>query len=273
VRTPESLRRALGVARVHLVPHHPLKNRHAQLYEVVQRNPFSLFSESMRALYRNQVAGLGPVGAVAVTSARPHDGKTSLSLALAQAASQAGRRVVVVDTDFRQARIDKLFDLVGQPGLADWIAGEATLDTIVYHAPDTEAVPFALVPAGRLTSAALDRFNVDALVELMAGLSPHFDLIVLDTPPLLALSDARVACAAASRVLFVARWGHTTDRDLEAVADIAPIDHTRFACVMTDVDLRKAASSGFHDAYRNYRASQHYYDEQAGLGTGLGTAR
>ncbi|AWK89265.1 exopolysaccharide biosynthesis protein (plasmid) [Azospirillum thermophilum] len=256
IRTPDAVRRILGVAGVHILPHHSTRGVHGRLYELFQRHPFSLFSESLRALFRNHLADLGPVGSIAVTSARPQDGKTSLSLAVAQVASQAGRRVVVVDTDFRRSRIDGLFNLSAKRGLSDWIAGEAALDEIVHSADD---VPFDVVPAGRLMSETLDRFNVDCLVHLMAGLSPRYDLVVFDTAPALAVSDARIVCAAASRVLFVTRWGHTTASDLQAVADLGPIDHEKFVCVMTDVNLKKAASRGYQGPYSSYVATRKYY--------------
>lgn len=258
VRAPDTLRRILGVGAVHIVPHHPVKRRTGRLYDVFQRHPFSLFAESMRALFRNHFSDLGPVGAIAVTSARPQDGKTSLSLAVAQVASQAGRRVVVVDTDFRRSRVDHLFNLSGQAGLADWLAGKATLDEIVYGADE---VPFALVPAGSPSPETLDRFNLDAVQQLMAGLSTRYDLVVFDTAPALAVSDARIVCAAASKVLFVTRWGHTTAGDLQGIADLGPIDHSKFVCVMTDVDLKKAAARGYSGPYRNYVATKKYYNE------------
>ena len=256
IHTPEAIRRILGVGTVHIVPHHTDRGAKGRLYKIFQRHPFSLFSESLRALFRNHLADLGPVGSIAVTSARPQDGKTSLSLAVAQVASQAGRRVVIVDTDFRRSRIDGLFDLSAKKGLSDWIAGEASLDEIVHTSDD---VPFAMVPAGRLMSSTLDRFNVDCLVHLMAGLSPQFDLVVFDTAPALAVSDARIVCGAASKVLFVTRWGHTTASDLQAVADLGPIDHEKFVCVMTDVNLKKAASKGYQGPYNSYVATRKYY--------------
>lgn len=260
VRTPDALRRSLGVNGVHVVPHHLGARRKTLLHQVFQAHPFSLFSESMRALYRNHLSDVGPVGAIAVTSARPRDGKTALSLTVAQVASQAGRRVVVVDTDFRRPRVDELFGLTGRAGLSDWIDGTATLDGIVQY-PD--GVPFAVIPAGRLAPTTLDRFNVPCVEDLMAALSPHFDLVVFDTAPVLAVSDARVVCAAAAKVVFVSRWGHTTAGDLQAVADIGPIDHSRFVAVLTDVDLKKAASRGYSGPYKTYMASRHYYGMRA----------
>ncbi|WP_448207200.1 GumC family protein [Azospirillum sp. sgz302134] len=256
IHTPDAVRRILGVGTVHIVPHHSDRGAKGRLYKIFQRHPFSLFSESLRALFRNHLADLGPVGSLAVTSARPQDGKTSLSLAVAQVASQAGRRVVVVDTDFRRSRIDGLFDLSAKKGLSDWISGEAMLDEIVHT---SDEVPFAMIPAGQLNSMTLDRFNVDCLVQLMAGLSPSFDLVVFDTAPALAVSDARIVCGAASKVLFVTRWGHTTANDLHAVADLGPIDHDKFVCVMTDVNLKKAASKGYQGPYNSYVATRKYY--------------
>ncbi|CAO3431687.1 GumC family protein [Azospirillum doebereinerae] len=258
IRTPETVRRILGVGNVHIVPHHSTRGARGRLYQIFQNHPFSLFSESLRALFRNHLSDLGPVGSIAVTSARPQDGKTSMSLAVAQVAAQAGRRVVVVDTDFRRSRIDGLFNLSAKKGLSDWIAGTATLDEIVHSSDD---VPFAMIPAGDLMPETLDRFNVDGLVHLMAGLSPHFDLVVFDTAPALAVSDARIVCGAASKVLFVSRWGHTTASDLQAVADLGPIDHEKFVAVMTDVNLKKAASRGYEGPYNSYMATRKYYGD------------
>lgn len=260
IRTPETVRRILGVGNVHIVPHHSTRGARGRLYQIFQNHPFSLFSESMRALFRNHLSDLGPVGSIAVTSARPQDGKTSMSLAVAQVAAQAGRRVVVVDTDFRRSRIDGLFNLSAKKGLSDWISGTATLDEIVHG---SDEVPFAMIPAGRLMPETLDRFNIDGLVHLMAGLSPHFDLVVFDTAPALAVSDARIVCGAASKVLFVSRWGHTTASDLQAVADLGPIDHSKFVAVMTDVNLKKAASRGYEGPYNSYMATRKYYGDNS----------
>ena len=264
VRTPDTIRRILGVGSVHIVPHHSTKGMTGGLYQIFQRHPFSLFSESLRALFRNNLADLGPVGSIAVTSARPSDGKTSLSLAVAQVASQAGRRVVVVDTDFRRSPMQGLFNLSADKGLSDWIGGEAALDEIVHS---SDEVPFAMIPAGKLMSSTLDRFNVDCLVHLMAGLSTRYDLVIFDTAPALAVSDARIVCGAASRVLFVTRWGHTTASDLQAVADLGPIDHEKFVCVMTDVNLKKAASQGYDSPYNSYAATRKYYGDPTNLRT------
>lgn len=250
VRGPEDVRRLLGAASVHLVPRPDVGNRHAQLFQIFRSHPFSLFSESMRALFRNRLDDIGPVGAVAVTSARPQDGKTALSLALAQAAAQGGRRVVVVDTDFRRSRIDSLFHFDTKPGLADWLAGNAVLEDIV-QTPDD--VPFAIIPAGHLASTTLDRFTGEAVTQLINGLSARFDLMVFDTAPALAVADARIVCAAASKVVFVARWGHTTAADLRAVAELGPIDHSRFVCVLTDVNVKRMASGYYGTPYAAHR--------------------
>ncbi|WP_199230917.1 polysaccharide biosynthesis tyrosine autokinase [Azospirillum sp. TSO5] len=258
IRTPDAVRRILGVGTVHIVPHHSTRGTRGRLDQIFQNHPFSLFAESMRALFRNHLADMGPVGSIAVTSARPQDGKTSMSLAVAQVAAQAGRRVVVVDTDFRRSRIDGLFNLSANKGLSDWISGTATLDEIVHNSEDA---PYAMIPAGRLMSETLDRFNVDGLIHLMAGLSPHFDLVVFDTAPALAVSDARIVCGAASKVMFVSRWGHTTASDLQAVADLGPIDHSKFVAVMTDVNLKKAASRGYQGPYNSYVATRKYYGD------------
>jgi polysaccharide biosynthesis transport protein len=244
VRGPEDVRRILGAASVHLVPRPDAGNPHAQLFQIFRTHPFSLFAESMRALFRNRLDGLGPVAAVAVTSARPQDGKTALSLALAQAAAQGGRNVVLVDTDFRRSRLDTLFKFGTKPGLSDWLAGEATLEDIVQTPPD---VPFAVIPAGRLGSDTLDRFTGEAVTQLINALSARFDLMLFDTAPALAVSDARIVCAAASRVVFVTRWGHTRASDLRAVADLGPIDHARFVCVLTDVNVKRLAG-GYYGA-------------------------
>jgi len=265
VRSPEAIRRTLGITNIHVVPHHNVRSRRAaRLYEIFQTQPFSLFSEAMRALFRNHLSDVGPIGSIAVTSARPRDGKTSLTLATAQVAAQAGRRVVVVDTDFRRSRIDDLFGMSGKVGLSDWIAGNVSLDEIVHESSE---VPFAVIPAGKLISSTLDRFNVDCLIDLMAALSPRYDLVIFDTAPVLAVSDARVVCAAASKVLFVARWGHTTQGDLNGVADIGPIDPAKFVCALTDVNLKKAASRGYEGPYRNYMATRKYYGEPTRLRT------
>jgi hypothetical protein len=61
--------------------------------------------------------------------------------------------------------------------------------------------------------------------------------------------------------MFVSRWGHTTASDLQAVADLGPIDHSKFVAVMTDVNLKKAASRGYQGPYNSYMATRKYYGD------------
>ncbi|MGI9450218.1 MAG: hypothetical protein ACR2QH_06230, partial [Geminicoccaceae bacterium] len=113
--------------------------------------------------------------------------------------------------------------------------------------------------SGELTHP--DRWNTQTIRELLETLQERFDTVILDTPPVAALADPLLVAAESSMVLFVTRWQHTK---LNYVREMIPklVERTpRVELILTDVDLKRAASQGFKTPMEYYKDTAAYYTE------------
>jgi capsular exopolysaccharide synthesis family protein len=212
--------------------------------------PFSLFAEQIRAL---QTAlgrcGAGAPGAgrvIAVTAARPGEGKTTLTIALARALAASGRRVVAVDGDLRQPSFDPAFGLGGVPGLTDHLAGLAGIDDIIFL--DTQST-LAVIAAGGQAQAAFSLFSSAAAPQFLDELRRRYDIVLLDVPPAFALAEGRVLARLADAALLCVRWGDTPRRVVAAaIALLREAEVKLVGAALTRVDARAQRRSGFPDA-------------------------
>jgi capsular exopolysaccharide synthesis family protein len=148
---------------------------------------------------------------IMVTSAAAREGKTSFSTALARFLAMSGRRVLVIDADFRRPRLAGAFGLVERADTQNVIHGTVSLAEGVQADPRSGAhVLTALAEPGALHSH-LQGPGWDALV---ARAREQYDVVILDTPPVAAASDAGVIGACADVNLFLVRWGRSTQSDI-----------------------------------------------------------
>jgi len=237
-RSGADLRAATGLTCLALVP-----ETHLPTNAPVDA-PFSLFSEQMRALR----TGLALTGSrvIAITAARPGEGKTTLTIALGRALAAAGLRVVAIDGDIRQPSFDPVFSSGGAVGLTDLLAGLAGLDDILQR---DSLTPLQVIDGGTQGRDALSLFLSPALPDLLEKLRDRFDVVLLDVPPVFALAEARVLARVADSALFCVRWAHTPRRVVRAaVAMLREANVNLSGAVLTRVNAAKHGRSGFADA-------------------------
>ncbi|PWC32983.1 polysaccharide biosynthesis tyrosine autokinase [Azospirillum sp. TSO35-2] len=144
---------------------------------------------------------------IMLTSSVAGEGKTTLVVALAAFLADAGRRVVVVDCDTRRPTVHRLLGDERPPkGLSDLLDGDATLDQVL-TLDDRRRV--AVIAAGRPTDRPQTMLGSQAMLSLLVELSERYDVVILDTPPVLSVSDALILAPLADRVLYVVRWART----------------------------------------------------------------
>ncbi|PWC89385.1 protein tyrosine kinase [Azospirillum sp. TSH100] len=144
---------------------------------------------------------------VMLTSSVAGEGKTTLAVALSAFLADIGRRVVIVDCDTRRPAVHRLLGGVRPPkGLTDLLEGDATLDQVV-HIDDRRRV--AVIAAGRPVDRPQILLGSKAMLSLLVELAERYDVVVLDTPPVLSVSDALILAPLADRVLYVVRWART----------------------------------------------------------------
>jgi capsular exopolysaccharide synthesis family protein len=173
---------------------------------------YSPVAEAYRTLRTNLLCSpAGPtLRSLVVSSPAGGEGKTTIAANLAITMAQQGMRVLLVDCDLRRAQVHKLFRLEREPGLKEVLLGELPLASAVRP---TETAGLEILAAGGLPKVSpSDLLSSPALAELVERATADYDLVLFDTPPLLALSDAALLGRLTDGVLLVLRAGQT-DRD------------------------------------------------------------
>jgi succinoglycan biosynthesis transport protein ExoP len=174
--------------------------------------PLSHYAEQVRTLRMGvQMADVDdPAKVVLITSSVPGEGKSTIALSLAYSALKAGLRTVVIDGDLRHPSLSRFFGLEKGPGLVDLLAGTLGVEqTIVSRDGIT------IVPAGSKSQNPPDLLGSARMKALVEKLRQNFDYVIIDTPPVGPVIDAKVAMALADKVIFMVRW-QVTPREMVA---------------------------------------------------------
>ncbi len=181
---------------------------------MVQRQ-MSAFTEAFRVLRTTLLfaAGQPKTQVVAITSALPGEGKTTVSLCLARVSALSGQRVLLIDCDLRRRSVKEVLDIEPDLGLLQVLSGEATWRQAIYL---DEASGMCVLPVSGSGFTPKEIFGAEDMSRLIAELRGSFDLIVLDCAPVLAVAETRVAAAKADAVVLVSRWQKTPMRAVRA---------------------------------------------------------
>lgn len=225
----------------------------------------SAFAEAIRTI-RTALLLAGekssPLRTVMTVSAQPGEGKTSTSLSLAVQSNHSGRPTIVVDCDMRRAMLDSYIGTKHDTGLADYLAGQAELGAII-HIDDATGTPF--IPAGTRPANPSDLLASPRMDQMLTRLKTQFDLVILDTPPLLAVSDSLAMARKVDGALLMISWARTR-RDVVASA-LQMMQRTGgnvIGAVLTNVDTRRHAQYDYADSgYYYSRVYRGYYSKAA----------
>ncbi len=259
-RSTVQLESILGVPALGFIPRVTGMRRSGRRPEdLVQERPGSPFAEMLRSLHTSiLLARTEPDQKVVLTtSAVPNEGKTTFVLSLARMVAGSGQRVLLIDCDVRRPSVHESMSVQNDRGLVDYILDGLTLHDVV-HKDETTGVDF--ITSGRLThdSAALFRSNrMSFLLDRVRG---QYDLVLLDSPPVLPLSDARILAGVADLCVFAVRWRETS-RNLAASA-LKQLRESRAniaGVVLTQVDVKQNAKQGYGDTWSYYGKFKQYY--------------
>ncbi len=175
-------------------------------------DPESPFSEALRSLRTSMLLSFGNEGhrVILVTSSVPGEGKTTLATNLATSLAQQGKRVLLVDADLRRPRLHTLFDIPNTFGLGNMLLHERPeAETIASLQPISDVPGLTVLPAGSAKGSPAEMLGSDTMGNFMAACKQHFDYVVLDSEPMLPVTDAMVLLPVADQVLLLARQGVT----------------------------------------------------------------
>lgn len=258
--TTEDVERRLGQNALGIVPTiASVQSKLLTAPAAVVETPSGAFAESIRSLRRSiQYASDGPVQSIAITSALPKEGKTTLALCLARSIAINGTRVVLVDCDLRQRGVTRLAGAEGdKPGLVDVLRGTVPLEDALLV---DEASGAFLLPQPSHPGDVGDLLVGPAMDALLVELRRHFGQVILDTAPVLPVADTRVLATKVDALVFAARWRSTSDHAVKAALRLLPPRLSNISgIVLTRVDMRRQARFGYGDASFYYRAYKGYY--------------
>ena len=260
MRSAKQVETTLGLPSLSLVPRLDRLRRNQKPHQYMLAKPLSAYTESMRALYTSlQLSNVDrPPQVVLVTSSLPQEGKSTLALSLATfATNSSGRRVLLIDCDLRHPSVHRDLGTKPTQGLVEYMAGERALDEVIVK---DEASGLDYLPICRQTSNPTDLLGSQKMKLLMAELRGRYDFIVIDSAPLLGVTDSKMAALNADKVLFAMRWDKTgKDTAINALAHLREAKASVAGVVLTMVDVRKHASYGYGDVGQYYGKYQKYY--------------
>jgi capsular exopolysaccharide synthesis family protein len=239
-------------------------NGHEKRIELVaQHLPKSQMSEAFRALRTSLLLSQAghPPQVILVTSALPREGKTTAAANLAVTLAQLGDRTLLIDADLRKPGVGRLLNLTDgkYAGLSSFLAGVSSLDSVTVPHP---AIPnLVAIPTGPLPPNPADLLSSHKLADAIRQLRTQYKFIVIDSPPIMAATDAVIVSVQADGVLLVVRSGETPKEAFTRARDLL----TSVKCHLLGVVLNAVDSSApdYYYSYRYYPYSYGYGPQEA----------
>lgn len=209
----------------------------------------SAISEAFRKLRTNLqfLAVDNPPRAIVITSSMPAEGKSTTAINIALALAEAEHNVVIVDGDLRRPSLHKYLDLVGTVGVSTVLSGGASLSESLQK---TRFPGLTALTSGAIPPNPSELLGSQAAKNLLAELRAEFDYVIVDSTPLLAVTDAAILAAAADGVLMMARFGKTKRDELShAVASLEGVGAPMLGTVFTMLPTRGGSAYGYGYSY------------------------
>jgi succinoglycan biosynthesis transport protein ExoP len=213
----------------------PQVTRRAQPAMQVLRQPTSAYSEALRRLHigieLSETANSPKT--ILISSATPSEGKSVMVASLGRLLASNGKRVLLIDCDWRSPRLHQIFRCSNRDGLASLLVDKASdLENTIHH----DALSGVdVMPSGPWSPRSAHLLSSDRMRHLLEALEQHYEFIILDTPPALVTADVLALSRLVEKVVFVVRWGHTRQEAviealkqfIDAQADVAGVVMSR----------------------------------------------
>ena len=243
-RATDDLERLTGISVLGRIPRDSAAKPRRLLKHLISK-PTSALAEAVRDL-RTSVL-LSNVDhepqIIMLVSSVPGEGKTTQSVALAETLAGMRKRVLLIEGDLRRRTLDRYFGAEeGRPGLVSAVAGRAELASAI-HSDKESGIDVLLGERTKINAA--DFFSSDRFQSTLHQLRQNYDVILIDTPPVLVVPDARLIAQYADAVLYVVRWGSTLRNAVrQGLAALASVNVKVTGLVLSQIDPGQAERYG-----------------------------
>jgi capsular exopolysaccharide synthesis family protein len=225
----------------------------AKQSELVALDPKSSSSEAFKALRTSLLFSTldQKLKAIVITSAGTGEGKSRTAANLAIALAQAGYKTLLIDADFRRPSLHRMFGQVRNVGITNLVIQDATENDAIRQ---VESVPnLWLATSGPIPPNPSELLGSGRMRELMSSLSQHFSYLIIDTPPVNAVTDAPILAASANATILVVEQGRTTMPALKHAKEM--LDRVGANTIGAVMNKMRASSPSYYYDYGNYPAS------------------
>jgi succinoglycan biosynthesis transport protein ExoP len=243
-------------------PSEPTGNRDL----IVHNYPKSSVAECCRTIRTNLtfMSADRPRKTIVVTSASPREGKTTVTMSLAISLAQSGKRILVVDTDLRRPRLHRALGKTLARGVTSVLVGEHTVQEAIQ---ETDIPNLSVLASGPIPPNPSELLHTDQFRQLITDLAKNFDHVILDSPPLAAVTDASIIAPQVDSTILVIHAQRTTrDAVRSALRQLRDVNVQLTGGVLNEVDLSaQSYGAGSYYYYRNeayYQADSNDDDEK-----------
>jgi capsular exopolysaccharide synthesis family protein len=267
LRSAEEISAVLDMPVLGVVPSMSKKESVVTRGQVVHKDSGSPASEAYRTIRTAVFFGApkGEAKTILVTSPAPADGKTTLVSNLAIAMAQAGQKVLILDGDFRKPAQHKIFEVDFQDrGLSSTLAGTTTLEDAIWS---TEIKGLDLLPCGPDVPNPSEILNSETFAKLLEQLSSKYDRVIIDSPPVMPVTDAQILAAICDVTLLVLRAEKSTRKMSQQARDgLLSVGAHVLGVVVNDVP--KKGHYGYYSSYGYYYGEYSYGHKKKKAGDG-----
>jgi capsular exopolysaccharide synthesis family protein len=256
IKTPEEIETHLNLAAIGLIP--ALGKNWRQGEPLISNGVPPNFAEAFRALRTNVLFSAAEKGCrvIVVTSSAPKEGKTVVASNLAIGFAHAGQRVLLMDADLRRSRVHEVFALEQEPGLSNLLVGDAKVSDAIRR---TDVPGLCVLAGGRVPPNAAELLGSTRFKDFLATLRGEFDWVIIDSPPVMAVTDANILANLADSVVFVVAAEMTGYKIARRAVEQLERSRATFAgAVLNRVEIERHAyyySQYYRREYASYYAA------------------
>ena len=260
LRSPRQLEQELGLSSFGSVPNINKLQKGQRLHRYLIEKPKSAYAEAIRNIWVSLQLSRGKdmPRVILVSSSLPNEGKTTLATSLAASLATGGHETVLIDLDLRNPSVAGELSLPPSWGLVEYLAGERAFEEIVVR--DQDVANLDIVPVVQIPGNPVDLLGSSRIEDFVTELRGLYDYVIIDSPPILGITDTKIMTRLADVVLLAVRWGATkADVARNAVETLMSVAAPLGGAVLTRVDLKRHASLAYGDAAQYYKKYKTYY--------------